>query len=186
MSLKRHQGASPGKVQPDRGTKRTELLKAYPRWLQFQGGQPETGQNCGLPLDLGDSRCPARRVLAQVGKSLVSRHQPAPLTLDLAAIRFRPTFPASLAPPRGCVVTADEQQVGDLPGQVFIDLESRTHWPLTRWSGMKSVLLTASAANFRAALVSSALSSGRPQGSARAYRHQRCCRRSRSPVPAYP
>jgi hypothetical protein len=34
MSLKRHQGASTGEVQPDRGTKRTELLKAYVRWLQ--------------------------------------------------------------------------------------------------------------------------------------------------------
>jgi hypothetical protein len=73
---KRHQGASPGEVQPDRGTKRIGITEGLLTLAAFQGGQPETGQNCGLPFDLGDSRSPAGWVLAQVGKSLVSCHQP--------------------------------------------------------------------------------------------------------------
>ena len=97
---------------------------------------------------------------AEIGKSLVNRDQPAPLGLNAGPeVIILCSLPA-LPHYRRCIVSARDCQVGNLPGQILIDLDARTHWPLSRWSGTKSALLTASAANFSAALMSSPVISG--------------------------
>ena len=52
-----------------------------------------------------------------------------------------------------------DQHLYDLPRQAFVEFDPDAHLP-TRWSGTKSALLTASAANFSAALRSSGVNWG--------------------------
>jgi hypothetical protein len=58
MSLKRHQGHHPARSNPIEGRKESEFAEGLLTLAVFQAGQPENGQNCGLPFDLGDSRWP--------------------------------------------------------------------------------------------------------------------------------
>ena len=71
-------------------------------------------QNCRLPLT-SETVAARRTVLAQVGEPIVSRHQPAPLTLDARPLGVRRTFRASPVHHSFRGVTAGDRLVGDLP-----------------------------------------------------------------------
>ena len=97
---------------------------------------------------------------AKIGKSLVAGDQPALLALHtLPHSGVREATP-SLSHHRPSIVTVSSKNFGDLWRKIFVYLEARRHCSPATWRGTKSALLTASAANFNAALTSSIVNCG--------------------------
>jgi len=101
-----------------------------------------------------------RGMQSQIGEPFIRRNQPAPLILNARPKLIVGQSLPALPDDSRHIVTPSGDEVGNLPREILVDLNVRNHRPLVRWRGTKSALFTASAANLRAALMSSSVSCG--------------------------
>jgi hypothetical protein len=105
-----------------------------------------------------DAGVAAGPVSSQIGKTFVRCNQPTPFKLNARPDNLIGKALPTLLHNRCGVMAACGKRAGHLTGQVLIDFEAGTHRLVSNRRGIKSALFTASAANFRAALMSSAVS----------------------------
>ena len=96
----------------------------------------------------------SRRISSQVGERLVACNEPASLSLNADPQELVGDSLPSLTNDRRSIVPMLRQCLGHLPWQILVNLDGNQRRPL-RLTGTKSAVFTASAANFRAALMSS-------------------------------
>lgn len=96
-----------------------------------------------------------RWMSAYVSKALIGSCQPTVLSLNLwPEDLVRQTLPSLIQNCRG-IVPCFRKEISYLTGQVFVNLYTDTQRPACSASGIKSAWLTASAANLKAARISS-------------------------------